>query len=75
MHYIVCVLVDDVYLHTMLCVRMSRKQKGWLIGMTNKNAVLQRLYALPDDSKHNEISFSMISTDSLCLRVARMPRS
>jgi hypothetical protein len=47
-----------------------------LIGMANKKKMcLGRLWALPNDSKHNEAGFSTISTDSLCLRVAKVPRS
>jgi hypothetical protein len=33
------------------------------------------LWALPNDSKHNEASFSTISTDLLCVQMALMPRS
>ena len=36
---------------------------------------LQRLWALPNDLKHNEASFLTVLTDLLCLRVAQMPRS
>ena len=36
---------------------------------------LRRSRALPNDSKHNEASFSTISTDMLHLRVAQTPRS
>ena len=36
---------------------------------------LQRSWALPNDSKHTEASFSGILTDTLHLRVAQMPRS
>ena len=46
-----------------------------LIGMANKKKYLQRSWALPNDSKHNEASFSAMSTDMLYLRVAQMPRS
>jgi hypothetical protein len=46
-----------------------------LIGVANKTSYLGRLWALPNDSRHKEAGFSTISTDSLCLRVARMPRS
>jgi hypothetical protein len=46
-----------------------------LIGVANKIPYLGRSWALPNDSKHNEAGFSTISTDSLCLRVAQMPRS
>ena len=45
------------------------------IGVANKNAVFAILVALPNNLKHNEASFSTISTDMLCLRVAQMPRS
>ena len=43
-----------------------------------QNAKMQHLrclWTLPNDSKHNEASFSTISTDILYLRVAQMPRS
>jgi hypothetical protein len=46
-----------------------------LIGVANKIPYLGCSWALPNDSKHNEAGFSTISTDSLCLRVAQMPRS
>ena len=36
---------------------------------------LQRSWALPNDSKHTEASFSAILTDMLYLRVAQVPRS
>ena len=36
---------------------------------------LRCLWTLPNDSKHNEASFSTISTDIVYLRVAQMPRS
>ena len=52
------------------CVH-EQKAQG-LIGMANKNVVLRRLWAVPNDSKHNEASFS---TDSLSLQVAQVPRS
>ena len=40
-----------------------------------KMQYLRCLWTLPNDSKHNEASFSTISTDILYLRVAQMPRS
>jgi hypothetical protein len=46
-----------------------------LIGVANKTPYLGRLWALPNDSKHNEAGFSTILIDSLYLRVAQMPRS
>jgi hypothetical protein len=46
-----------------------------LIGVANKISYLGRPWALPNDSKHNEAGFSMISTDWLRLRVAQTPRS
>jgi hypothetical protein len=46
-----------------------------LIGVANKTSYLGRLWALPNDSRNNEAGFSTISTDSLCLRVAQIPRS
>jgi hypothetical protein len=50
---------------------MSRKHMGvGLIGMAKKTICL-RCY----DLKHNEASFSMISTDLLYLRDAQMPRT
>ena len=45
------------------------------IGVANKPQYLQRSWALPNDSKHTEASFSAIFTDRLHLRVAQMPRS
>jgi hypothetical protein len=46
-----------------------------LIGVANKTPHLEYSWALPNDSKHNEAGFSMVSTDLLCLRVAQVPRS
>ena len=46
-----------------------------MIGMANKMQYLRRSWALPNDSKHNEASFLMISTVMLYLRVAQKPRS
>jgi hypothetical protein len=46
-----------------------------LIGVANKTRYLGRSWALPNDSKHNEVDFLTIPTDSLYLRVAQMPRS
>ena len=46
-----------------------------LIGVANKMQYLRRSWALPNDSKHNETSFSTISTDMLYLWAAQMPRS
>ena len=43
--------------------------------MANKSQYLQRSWALANDSKHTEASFSAILTDMLYLRVAQMPRS
>jgi hypothetical protein len=45
-----------------------------LIGVANKTQFLQCSWALPNDSKHNEASFTTTSTASLRLRVAQMPR-
>ena len=45
------------------------------IGVANKTQYLQRLWALPNDSKHTEASFLTILMDTLYLRVAQMPRS
>ena len=36
---------------------------------------LRRSWTLPNDSKHNEATFSTISTDMLYLQVAQTPRS
>ena len=69
-------LVGDLYVHTMLhCAHEQKAQGVQLIGVANKNAVLRHLWALPNDSKHNRASFSMISTVWLHLRVAQVPRS
>jgi hypothetical protein len=46
-----------------------------LIGVANNTPYLGRSWALPNDLKHNEAGFSTISTDSLCLRIAQVPRS
>jgi hypothetical protein len=46
-----------------------------LIGVANKTSYLGRSWALPNNSRHNEAGISTISTDSLRLRVAQMPRS
>ena len=46
-----------------------------LIGVANKMQYLRRSWTLPNDSKHNEASFSTISTDKLYLWVAQMSRS
>ena len=46
-----------------------------LIGVANKMQYLRRSWTLPNDSKHNEASFSTISTGKLYLRFAQMPRS
>ena len=60
-------------------VRMSRKHMvGSVHRRGQQNAKMQYLrclWTLPNDSKHNEASFSTISTDTLYLRVAQMPRS
>ena len=56
-------------------VRMCIKHMGvQLIGVANKIPYLGRSWTLPNDSKHNEGGFSTISTDSLYLRVAQVPR-
>ena len=46
-----------------------------LIGVANKMQYLRRSWTLPNDLKHNEASFSTISTDVLYLRVTQTPRS
>ena len=57
-------------------VRMSREH---IVGSVHRRGQqtqhLQRSWALPNNSKHNEASFSAIFTDTLHLRVAQMPRS
>jgi hypothetical protein len=62
-----------------LCYRLCACAKSiWgvrLIGVTNKTSYLGRPWALPNDSKHNEAGFSMISTGWLRLQVAQTPRS
>ena len=45
------------------------------IGMANKMHYLWRSWAVPKELKHTEASFSPISTDSCCLRVAQIPIS
>jgi hypothetical protein len=55
---------------------MCTKHMGvQLIGVANKTLYLGRSWALPNNSKHNEADFLMISIDLLCLRIAHMPRS
>jgi hypothetical protein len=56
---------------------MSRKHNMGvrLIGVANKTQILIRSWTLSNDSKHSEAGFTTISTDSLHLRVAQMPRS
>jgi hypothetical protein len=44
-----------------------------LIDVANKIPFLGHSWALPNNSKHNEAGFAMISTDSLFLQVAQMP--
>jgi hypothetical protein len=44
------------------------------IGVANTMQYLWHLKALPNDSKHNEANYSMISMNLLCLRVAQIPR-
>ena len=46
-----------------------------MIVVANKMKYLRRSWTLPNDSKHNEASFSTISTDMLYLQVAQTPRS
>jgi hypothetical protein len=46
-----------------------------LIGVANKTQLLQHSWTLPNYSKHNEVSFMTISTDSLRIRVTQTPRS
>jgi hypothetical protein len=57
----ISLIVDDRYLHNLLGCVWPTKHRVW-----------DAPQALPNDSKHNEAGFS---TDSLCLRVAQMPRS
>jgi hypothetical protein len=72
----ISLIVDDLYLHNLLGCAHAHKHMGVrLIGVANKIPYLGRSWALPNDSKHNEAGFWTISTDSLCLRVAKMPRS
>jgi hypothetical protein len=57
-------------------MRMCRKHIGVrLIGVANKILYLGRSWTLPSNSKYNWAGFWKISTDSLCLQVAQMPRS
>ena len=48
---------------------------GSVEGVVNKMQYLRCSWTLPNDSKHNEASFSTIPTDMLYLRVAQTPRS
>ena len=55
---------------------MSKKHAVGSVGRrANKMQYLRRSWTLPNDSKHNETNFSMISTDMLYLRVAQTPTS
>ena len=62
---------EAVDLQVMLGCAHKQKAHGqqWvrLIGVANKNQRLQRSWALPNDLKHNVVSFSMILTNLLCL--------
>ena len=58
-----------------LCTWAESTWRVILIGVVNKMKYLWRSQTLPNDSKHNEASFSTISTDMLYLRVAQTPRS
>ena len=52
---------------------MSLKHMGVrLISVANKIQCLWRLWALSNDSKHNEVSFSKVSTDLLWLWIAHI---
>ena len=55
---------------------MSKKHAvGSVDRCGQQNAVFATLMDLANDSKHNETSFSMISTDMLYIQVAQTPRS
>ena len=55
---------------------MSRKHMVGSIGRRGQQMQnLRRSWTLPNDSKHNEASFSTISIDMLYLRVTQTPRS
>ena len=54
------------------CVQKQKAHGVQLIGIANKTQRLRCLWALPNNSKHNEARILM---DSLCLRVIQMPRS
>ena len=57
-------------------VRMSREHiVGSVHRRGQKTQYLQCSWALPNNSKHTEASFSAILTDTLYSRVAQMPRS
>ena len=68
-------LVDDLYRFDITAYEQKALMGVRLIGMANKMQCLRRSWGLSHNWKHNEVSFSKISTDSLCLRVAQMPRS
>jgi hypothetical protein len=67
MHHIVLSCAHDQKAHALQCVELIVKTR-WplpvLVGLAKIN-----------DLKHNEASFSTISTDLLCLRVTQKPRS
>ena len=51
-------------------VRMSRAESTWWavsIGVADKTQYLQRSWAVPNNSKHTEASFSVMLTDTLYL--------
>jgi hypothetical protein len=57
------------------CAHEQKHMGVRLIGVANKTLYLRRLWALPNDLKHNGADFSTTSIDLLCLWVAQIPRS
>ena len=65
------------YLHVNLasCAheqKVHALQQVWSIRVSNKMHYLH-LWAVPNDLKRTEASFSPISMDSLCLQIVQMP--
>ena len=76
--YKICVcFVDDLYLHGILHKIHEQKAHGGTvaIGRHGQQKCSVCNARRPYQTKHNEVSFSKVSTALLRLRVAQMPRS
>ena len=68
-------LHDDLYQAScIIYICMSRKHDGGMATMTNKMMLFATLVGRTEQFEAHQASFSLISTYSLCLRVAQMPR-